>query len=119
MPDEKIEHADTKDKTVAEVFAELTEDQKNVVYYLVGQAMGAEEGDELEQAEELDGDAVLAHIDTQIENGFKEMTHVFEQQGTKSTGGSTLTCRSTIRPLPWQCPMTSSYTSAFSPGATS
>lgn len=91
MPDEKIEHAETKDKTVAEVFAELTEDQKNVVYYLVGQAMGAEEGDELEQAEELDGDAVLAHIDTQIENGFKEMTNVFEQQGTKSTGGSTLT----------------------------
>lgn len=71
--DEKIEHAEKEDvkveeevivkeketmpeqdkeKTVKEVFDELTEEQKNVVYFLVGQAVEESKNKEMEQGDE-------------------------------------------------------------------
>lgn len=54
MPEEnmKPETKNKDEKTIAEVFNTLTEEQKNVVYYIIGQAM--EEGDD--DSEENKGD---------------------------------------------------------------
>ena len=54
MPEEnmKPENKNKDEKTIAEVFNTLTEEQKNVVYYIIGQAM--EEGDD--DSEENKGD---------------------------------------------------------------
>ncbi len=50
-----LEHEDkeTDDKTVKEIFETLTEEQKNAVYYIIGQAIGDEDFDDDEE-EELD-----------------------------------------------------------------
>ena len=47
---EKKEVADSKDKTIKEVFDELTEEQKNVVYFMIGEAVknATGEGGEVE-----------------------------------------------------------------------
>lgn len=78
-----LEHAD--DKTVKEVFDELTEEQKNVVYFMIGQALedaGVNTDDEEDDEEvkhnvfdgtnEMNGDA-LSHADqaTIISDGKK------------------------------------------------
>ena len=61
------------DKTVAEVFDELTEDQKTVVYALIGQAL-AENGDE-DDDEEGEGESMKHNF---FDNDFEEanvLTH--------------------------------------------
>ena len=69
------------EKTVKDVFDEMTEEQKNVVYFMIGQALenpGAEKDDEGEdeaQHSYFDPDT-LTHA---IEEGFQNMTNVFEQ----------------------------------------
>lgn len=78
-----IEHADSEEgeskmaeKTVKEVFDTLTEEQKTVVYALIGQAIedakaGADEGDEEDMkhnvfdTEEMNSGNVLSHADMQ------------------------------------------------------
>lgn len=101
----------TDDKTVKEVFDELTEEQKNVVYYMIGQALeGEEDSDDSDDADDSGGDAddtaehsitadeFLAHIDQSMKEGFKEMSrNAFEQYGdgqassTDTLGNTTLT----------------------------
>lgn len=73
MPEEKQElsHADNEGKTVQEVFDTLTDEQKDVVYFLIGQAVedagGSTEGGEGMKHNVFEGDdnsvdeAVLAH----------------------------------------------------------
>jgi len=81
--DEEIEHSDDKqeeeemadEKTVKDVFDELTDEQKNVVYFMIGQALedAGVSGDEAEEGEEMkhnvfdneyDGmDSYLSHSD--------------------------------------------------------
>ena len=51
MPNEELKHADNSEKTVEEVFNSMTDDQKTVVYAMVGQALedagvADDEGDE-------------------------------------------------------------------------
>lgn len=68
----EIKHADGE-KTVQDVFNELTEEQKNVVYYMIGQALEdagvSEEGEEDEEMKhnvfdaEYDREDVLTHGD--------------------------------------------------------
>lgn len=87
--EEEIKHQDSNkeekmadnEKTVQDVFDELTEEQKNVVYFMIGQALedaGVEAGDEGEEGEDMkhnvfDADTtpndVLSHSD--MENIFK------------------------------------------------
>lgn len=68
------EMAEGKEKTVQDVFDELTEEQKNVVYYMIGQALedaGAGEDNEGEEKEmkhnvfdnDYERDDVLTHAD--------------------------------------------------------
>ena len=66
------------DKTVAEVFDELTEDQKTVVYALIGQAL-EENGDEDEDDEEGEGESMKHNL---FDNDFEEanvLTHSDEE----------------------------------------
>lgn len=84
VDDEALEHSEeapkedkkmADDKTVKEVFDELTEEQKNVVYFMIGQALedAGVSGDEAEEGEEMkhnvfdneyDGmDSYLSHSD--------------------------------------------------------
>ena len=75
QPEEKIEEEKTmaKEKTVQDVFNELTEEQKQVVYALIGQALedaqdGEDEGDyEMKQNvfdnDEMNSGNVLSHSD--------------------------------------------------------
>ena len=67
------------EKTVKDVFDEMTDEQKNVVYFMIGQALenpkGDDEGDDEAQHANFDPDT-LTHA---IEEGFQNMTNVFEQ----------------------------------------
>ena len=64
------------EKTVAEVFDELTEEQKNVVYYMIGEAAEGAEGDDAEHSDTTD---FLTHA---AQEGYVAMPrNVFEQQG--------------------------------------
>lgn len=86
--DNVIEHAD--DKTVQEVFDSFTDEQKDVVYYMVGEALASasdDDDDELKQSgiTEDDKQEFLAHFDNkfnQIQEGFHDMhKNLFEQNG--------------------------------------
>lgn len=77
----EVEHKDSE-KTVQEVFDSMTEEQKTVVYALLGQALADddEEEDDAEHSDDEDDDESLEHTD----KGDEIMkTNVFE--GPKST----------------------------------
>lgn len=83
MADEKKE--ETKEKTVQDVFNELTEEQKNVVYFMIGEALkeaGVEpEGEEAAQSD--DEEEVLVQSD----EGEEEMKHnVFDNSTEEERG---------------------------------
>lgn len=69
---EKIEHAEETSggKTVGEVFDSFTEEQKKVVYFLIGQALEGE-GGEAKQSENEEGNDTMKH-------------NVFENEETKN-----------------------------------
>lgn len=72
------------EKTVKDVFDSMTEEQKNVVYFMIGQALEGvgdesdDEGDDEAQHANFDPDT-LTHA---IEEGFQNMTNVFEQNAS-------------------------------------
>lgn len=76
----KTENSETSEKTVKEVFETFTEEQKTVVYAMIGQALqdaGVEDSDDEDDSEEV------KHSDTEgdektVEDVFNEMTE--EQQ---------------------------------------
>lgn len=109
-------NTETSDKTVKQIFDELTEEQKEVVYYMIGQAVEGEEedsddsdnsddsndnddsdsGDEAEHS--ITAEDFLSHIDQTMKEGFKEMArNAFEQYGdgnktsADTIGSTTLT----------------------------
>ena len=68
----KIKHADNsdkedtkmaegKEKTVQDVFNELTEEQKNVVYFMIGEAIKAKGGESAAHSEDYDEEDTLMH----------------------------------------------------------
>lgn len=78
-----------EDKTVKEVFDSLTDEQKNVVYYMIGEALESagdeDDSDDAEHGEDLTAGDVLAHIESRIQEGFNTMSrNVFEQKGEVS-----------------------------------
>lgn len=95
-PNEGADMADdqnqSSEKTVAEVFEELTDEQKDVVYFMVGEAVAEAEGgssddDEMAQSG-ITTDEILSHIDDTIKKGLTEMSrNVFDNQD-KSTSNS-------------------------------
>lgn len=98
--DTKVADTETKEKTVQEIFDELTKEQKDVVYFMIGQAIEEADDDDtevIEDTEEVDiehsmsKDEFLAHIDESIQKGITEMAksrNVFEDNDQKP--GSTL-----------------------------
>jgi hypothetical protein len=84
--DENLEHAD---KTVQDVFNSFSEEQKSVVYFMIGEAIEAADAGELKQSglTEDDKEEFLAHFDNQIQEGFNAMhKNLFEQVGEVSHG---------------------------------
>ena len=52
--DEELEHAEDSDETIEDVFNTLTDKQKNVVYYMLGQALEGEKNDEEDEGDDED-----------------------------------------------------------------
>ena len=52
--DEELEHAEDSDETVEDVFNTLTDKQKNVVYYMLGQALEGEKNNEEDEGDDED-----------------------------------------------------------------
>lgn len=81
--------ADSKEKTVGDVFESLTDEQKNVVYYMIGKAVedaGGDSGDEAEHAW-MTEDEFLEHVDYAVQEGLQEMSrNVFDQTGSEDSG---------------------------------
>lgn len=71
---ETVEHSDDKkdEKTIEEVFNTLTDEQKNLVYNLVGQALEAEDKDKKEKDEKKEGDDNMKHNVFEKENTNEE-----------------------------------------------
>lgn len=60
--EEEAEMADAKEKTVKDVFDELTEEQKKVVYFMIGQAVeDAKGGSDNDEDEEDEGETKMKH----------------------------------------------------------
>ena len=68
---EEAKMADTKDKTAGDIFDELTEEQKNVVYYMIGEAIK-----DADDADDADDDDDVKHYDQ--EDTFTMTRNVFE-----------------------------------------
>ena len=94
---ETIEHADDSkepdmaEKTVGDIFETLTEEQKNVVYYMIGEALSeAGADDEAEHSASYENDDYISHNDgeetiTMTRNVFESLAH-----GTPMDEGLTL-----------------------------
>ena len=84
---EAIEHADDSkepdmaEKTVGDIFETLTEEQKNVVYYMIGEALSeAGADDEAEHSALYENDDYISHNDgeetiTMTRNVFESLAH--------------------------------------------
>lgn len=80
----------TDDKTVQEVIDSMTDEQKDALYYMVGEALNGTDSDENDEnaahsVSLADDEDFLAHFDEQITNkiqeGFTNMRNVFEENG--------------------------------------
>ena len=78
---ETLEHEDS-DKTIEEVFNELTEEQKNVVYFLIGKAI---EDNEAEHGDMYEGEDSMKHnifdetTDTEYSLSHEEISGMFQE----------------------------------------
>jgi hypothetical protein len=80
--DEDLELSHVDQETVADVVEGFTDVEKNVVAFLIGEAVAQAEGDSAAHSVSFtDDDEFLAHIDEQIQEGFSNMGNVFENNG--------------------------------------
>lgn len=81
--DKKLSH--TSDKTIGEIYEGLTEEQKNVLHFMVGAALEAANGEK--EVKQSDIEKYMISEDGQAflqTKGYKEMSHnVFEQEDDK------------------------------------
>lgn len=90
--EESLEHA-AEDKTVEEVFNEFTDEQKTVVYYMVGAAVEeAQNTAEAEHSDDFTTEEFLAHVDSTIQKGIEDIMgrNVFDQTDKNEVKGGTL-----------------------------
>jgi len=71
MADEK-KAPESKDRTVKDVFDEMTEEQKNVVYYMIGEAVKDAQGDDDDDDDDDEDDDEVEHSD---EGGNRNMKY--------------------------------------------
>ena len=91
--DQEAMATDTKEKTVQDVFDSLTEEQKNVVYYIIGEALSQNNDDEeAAQSNMTDGDSLKHTLELLDQEGYTIMPrNVFEQNGVADAESPTLT----------------------------
>lgn len=72
--DEELEHAEDDEKTVQDVIDSMTEEQKKVLYFLVGNAVAEseEDDDEAEHSDEYEDEDVVEHSEDFIDEGETE-----------------------------------------------
>lgn len=92
MPTEEVEElSHAADPSVQDIYDTLTEDQKMVVHYMIGEAIKQTEEAAMTHDSSVDGEDILAHINNSIQEGFEAMTrNVFEQNGTSEDARATL-----------------------------
>ena len=71
------------DKTVREIFDELNEEQKTVVYYLIGQALEADQDEDDVEHEDFDPSPLIHDA---FAEGLENMRNVFDQNAQGSNG---------------------------------
>lgn len=91
----ELEHAD---KTVQDVVDSMSEEQKNVLYYLVGEAASGN-GDGEATHDGLSTEDFLAHIDNQIQEGFTAMGNVFDQTDADTKSGKAVLSHSDVQAI--------------------
>jgi len=82
--EEEIEHEDGDDKTVKDVYDTLTDEQKNVVHYMIGAALEGGGDKSVEQSGTSEEDSEEENLEHK--EGQQQM-NVFEQQGKEGKGG--------------------------------
>lgn len=92
---EVLEHADVTKQTIKDVFDGFTDVQKNVVYFMLGDAVERtkQEAGAAQHSEIMNSEEFLAHVNNTIKEGIAEMTthNLFEQQGDVKSSGAALT----------------------------
>lgn len=89
---DQLEHASTDEKSVKDVYEAMSQEQKDVLHFLVGEAIESKDGDTAEHSN-FDGEEFLSHVNNTIQEGFNTMgRNVFEQNGssTSTKQGATL-----------------------------
>lgn len=90
--DDQLEHAEDEkksEKTVKDVFDSMSEEQKNVVYFMIGQALEDAEGgsDDDDSVQQSDNTDAIIHS---IQEGFDNMTRNVFDQSNDSSGDNSL-----------------------------
>ncbi len=88
----KLQHADDG-RTVEQAFGEFTEEQQNITFFMIGEAVAAaKKANAAEHDNVMDGEEFLAHVNNHIKEGIAEMSkNVFEKNGPVEDTGVTLT----------------------------
>ena len=74
---------ENNDKTVREIFDELTDEQKTVVYYLIGQALESDQDEDDVEHEDFDPSPLIHDA---FAEGLENMRNVFDQNAQGSNG---------------------------------
>lgn len=69
------EDADTGEKTIGEIFDELTEEQKNVVYYMIGKAVEDAKAEMVQHYDEGDDDVKFNAFENDDQNNGSVLSH--------------------------------------------
>ena len=91
--DQEAMATETKEKTVKDVFDSMTEEQKNVVYFMIGEALSQNtDNGEAEQSNMTDGESLKHTLELLDQEGYTLMPrNVFEQNGVVDAESATLT----------------------------
>ena len=91
--DQEAMPTETEEKTVKDVFDSMTEEQKNVVYFMIGEALSQNTDDEeAEQSNMTDGESLKHTLELLDQEGYTLMPrNVFEQNGVVDAESATLT----------------------------
>ena len=84
---DELEHKASDEKTVSEIFESMTEEQQNVVYYMIGEALNEDEGDEASHSSTED-DETIEHSN---EGGMTMKKNIFEKEDMDNKQSGTLT----------------------------
>ena len=114
--------APSSEKTVKDVFDEFTEEQKNVVYYMIGEALAAETGDSMAQSDIESDEEVNTEVESDDldenkdhiqhnQEGTPMTRNVFEQNG--STEEKATLSHSQLQSIVADAQKTGSFKEAF------